>query len=324
LGGFGEDGHRLGVGDSAVATVVLCFVEGFVGSAEKRQRSGVGNIVGAGGADASCDVEAADGGIESAPANEVDDALGVFGGAGSIATGQNGEKFFAAVASDTVIGAASAGETKGELADDLIADGVAVGIVDGFEVIDIEDHDTDGRVLALGAGKLAAEHIVDGGAIQDAGESIVSGGELEAFAGFEEIILEFEDAEADAETGAELACVQGLGKVIVGSGVEAANDIFFIAAAGDENEIGVGSRDALANHVADFRAIVTGHHPIEDSNARRIVRIQDFPGCFAVFGDDEGVAILSEIELKETASDRVVIGDENLHRFCPSGQRASS
>lgn len=76
--------------------------------------------------------------------------------------------------------------------------------------------------------------------------------------------------------------------------------------------------------MADFRPIVAGHHPIENGDAGRIRGIQDIPGGFAILGDEEGVAILSQIELEETAGDRIVIRDENLHRFCTSGQRASS
>lgn len=84
-GGFGEYGYGLGVGDGAVAAGVLGFVESFVRGAEERERSGVWDIGGAGGTDAGGDVKAANAGIESAPANEIDDALGVFGDARGIA-----------------------------------------------------------------------------------------------------------------------------------------------------------------------------------------------------------------------------------------------
>lgn len=94
---------------------------------------------------------------------------------------------------------------------------MAVGIVDRLEVIDIENHDAEGRALALGTGELAAEHIVDRRAVEQFSERVVGGSILQTLASFEEIVLKLKDPKADAEARAKLSGVDRLGEVIVGA-----------------------------------------------------------------------------------------------------------
>ena len=99
-----------------------------------------------------------------------------------VGLGQDQHEFLAAVAADQVAGAEVLGDRLGDAAQDDVARGVAVRVVDGLEVVDVDERDAQrplvaGRALDLGEERgeerLAvgdAGQAVDGGAVVGVGE----------------------------------------------------------------------------------------------------------------------------------------------------------
>ena len=60
----------------------------------------------------------------------------------------------------------------GELGEDLVADAVAVDVVDALEVVDVEHHDADGLVRRGRVRELAAEPLVEVAVVEEAGQRV--------------------------------------------------------------------------------------------------------------------------------------------------------
>ena len=84
-------------------------------------------------------------------------------------------EFVATRPGQRVGGADRGGDPLCDSAQQLIADGVAQGVVDVLEAIEIEQQDRNHAALAAGAGQLLAEPIVQQGPVGQAGEPIVQG-----------------------------------------------------------------------------------------------------------------------------------------------------
>jgi hypothetical protein len=130
-------------GDDAVAALALGGVEGAIGGVDEGAR--VDALVGAVGADAEADgdghgsVLVGDGSAEVV--GEV--SRDVF-----VHVGEEHAELFAAVAADEV-GAAYVGlEGLADVRQDVVAGGVAVGVVDLLEVIDVGEHEREGAAAA--------------------------------------------------------------------------------------------------------------------------------------------------------------------------------
>ena len=84
-------------------------------------------------------------------------------------------EFVAAQPGQRVGGADRGGDPLCDSAQQLVADGVAQGVVDVPEAIEVEQQDRNHAALAAGAGQLLAEPIVQQGPVGQAGEPIVQG-----------------------------------------------------------------------------------------------------------------------------------------------------
>ena len=84
-------------------------------------------------------------------------------------------EFVATQPGQRVGGADRGGDPLGDSAQQLIADGVAQGVVDVLEAVEIEQQDRNHAALAASTGQLLAEPIVQQGAVGQAGEPIVQG-----------------------------------------------------------------------------------------------------------------------------------------------------
>lgn len=91
---------------------------------------------------------------------------------------KNDDELFAAVAADGVALAEGFEKDGTKFAKDYITGSVAVVVVQGFEMIDIDDGHGELLTVAAGAGKFDGETVVDIATIEKAGEGI-AGGELE-------------------------------------------------------------------------------------------------------------------------------------------------
>ena len=97
----------------------------------------------------------------------------------------------------------------------------------------------------------------------------------ERFAGFQQFLLEVEDAASGAQADAQFVGVEGLGEVIVGAGVHAFDQVLRFGAGGEQQDVDVGFAVGAADAAADFDAIHAGHHPIQDGQAGGIFGLQD-------------------------------------------------
>lgn len=223
-------------GLDAVAAVVFGAVESFVGGAEDEVGIGAGAETGVAEAGRDGEDQVADDDRFSGnlPAN-------VFGQRSEFVkrAGGDQQELLSAVAADRVQGREGLFDPPGGGNEYGIADSVAVGVVDELEPIEIENDDTDRTTRGAGQFHAIGEELADVGAVFEAGESVVGGLLPELFAGVEEFVLQFDDAPASAETDAELLLIEGLDDIVVGTGIHSFNDILFLGAAGEEEDVGV-------------------------------------------------------------------------------------
>ncbi len=77
-----------------------------------------------------------------------------------------------APATDDVAGPYVLVETAHELAQDVVARGVAMGVVDPLEPVEVDDEERRGTIAVQHAGVVALQDGLEGGAVQRAGERI--------------------------------------------------------------------------------------------------------------------------------------------------------
>ncbi len=100
------------------------------------------------------------------------DMLGI-GGIGQ--RGEDGGEFIAAHAGQRIGGAQAALQARRQLAEQFVAVGVAVGVVDKFEAVDVDEQNGQGIGGARRGGEGELQPIVEQSAIGKAGEGIVVG-----------------------------------------------------------------------------------------------------------------------------------------------------
>ena len=95
--------------------------------------------------------------------------------AGSVGGRKDDQEFLTAIAPERVVGTYAALDALGGFGEDSVTSEMAMGIVDVFEVIDIEQDDREGVAFARLAGAFAAKCVEAHAAVGDAGESVVRG-----------------------------------------------------------------------------------------------------------------------------------------------------
>ena len=187
-----SDGGGHGEGFDAVAAVLLGEVEGFVGGFDELLGRRV--VEGLAGGDADADGQG-DGGVRDGGhgfGEGFHHALGHDVCAGQVGFSEQDGELLTAVADDEVAGAMEpGGQRVGGVLEALVADEVAVGVVEELEVIAIRDEQGEGAAGAMGAAPLMLEAHVEAAAVGDAGEAVLHGELLEAVAGVFELELAF-------------------------------------------------------------------------------------------------------------------------------------
>ncbi|MNS90813.1 hypothetical protein D3C72_1248780 [compost metagenome] len=87
---------------------------------------------------------------------------------------QHHQEFFAAIAEHEIAGTARLMHHLGKLAQHLVAAGMAMRIVDGLEVVDVQQQHGKARTLAPGNGDLAADHRRQEAPVQHIGQRIAA------------------------------------------------------------------------------------------------------------------------------------------------------
>lgn len=104
-------------------------------------------------------------------------------GVGGGATGEDYEEFLSAKAAYEIVGTHGFNRPVGDLDQDLIANGMAVLVIDVFEEVQVSEQDCSAAVFARTAGEFTAQHFQDGPAVEQGCEGIVVGLEGELIAG---------------------------------------------------------------------------------------------------------------------------------------------
>ena len=114
-----------------------------------------------------------------------------------------------------------------------------------------------------------------------------------------------------AQAGEEFFEGKGLGEVVVGAGVEAADEVGD-GVLGSEHEQGRG--DVLgAQALGDLVAVERGHHDVEDDDIEFVVA-GEFEAFVAIARADDRVALFRESFAKQLDHAGLVFDDEQLHR----------
>ena len=157
-----------------VATVVFCVVEGTIGAFVQRVNGFVHHRCAGGNTDAGGHIEAASGGVDGSGTDHLavpvacsDDFLGVR------RRKQHGE-LLAPHPGNEFVRTAPFLEATADLDQYLVADGVPIGVVDGFEVVEVEDHDAEPSAERSSAvtGDDRFDLLVEGAAVGQSGERV--------------------------------------------------------------------------------------------------------------------------------------------------------
>lgn len=75
------------------------------------------------------------------------------------------DELFPTPAADQIRGAAHLEQVPAQLAEYAVADGMAMGVVDALEMVDVDQDYRKRRAIALRSGDLLGEELVDAGAV---------------------------------------------------------------------------------------------------------------------------------------------------------------
>ena len=84
--------------------------------------------------------------------------------------GQDEEELVAAIAAEVVAPAEMGGDGFGDIAEGCIAGCVALNVIDGFEVVDVDEGDGESMFAALDVLEFGGEFDLDAAAVEGAGE----------------------------------------------------------------------------------------------------------------------------------------------------------
>jgi len=163
----------LGRSDDAVASFALRAEKALVGDAENSFLGlPVLRIAGDAGADGDDDGMRGRGKIQRSGGNAGAEGFEFAVSGIGAGFGHDDDELFATEAADGIALAEGIAERGAEGAEDAVASGVAVSVVEGLEVIDVNDGDREVFAIAAGAAEFGAEAAIDVTAIEQAGENV--------------------------------------------------------------------------------------------------------------------------------------------------------
>ncbi len=161
---------------------------------------------------------------EAEGAELVEDAREDRGGGGGRLAGEDDHEFLATPAAAQVFEAEARVEQAPQRDEDLVADEVSVRVVDALEAVDVEDGERQDERVPAGLGETAGERVEESPAREQACERVALG----------HLAHEPPAVEAHAHAREHLLGHQGLGEVVVGTGLEGGDAALQVGATGDE------------------------------------------------------------------------------------------
>ncbi len=294
--------HGVGEIAAVVAPFLLGLVQGDVGVAQ--QRADVVHVGRAGGdADADRDRGLAAGQVERLPQGRAD-LVGDLAGLWQLGRQQQRE-FIVAQAADGGRRRRQLAQPPGELAQQGVAGGVALGVVDGGETVQVDQQ--QGAGARPGRRQLRHHGLREQLAVRQAGQVVVAGHAqpVVAAAGVEQPHLQH-----IADAREQLVVVVGLAQEVLGAGLERAQLVVRLGGHHQHRQVLLGLD--LAQAVEHFEAVHAGHVQVQHD---QVVVVQAVHGGHRrrVAGTaDVGVAGAGQHMFEQGQIDRLVVDQQDL------------
>ena len=172
--GYGSGRDRL---FDPVSAVAFGFVERSVGKAQ--QQFGVSCGLRDRDSHTHTDLNGSEGRGDWLARNQFADLIGAAKRGGKITTGYNQQELFSAVTADAIVLAQAGGESLCDLPEDVVSSLVTELIIHLFEMIDIDQNNSERGNVTPGAGKLALHKSEDLSAIPCSGKKIMARREVQ-------------------------------------------------------------------------------------------------------------------------------------------------
>ena len=88
--------------------------------------------------------------------------------------------------------------------------------------------------------------------------------QAELLLGFQLFVLERQDAPARPQPGAQFVSVEGLGEIVVRTGLQSPNQILFVILGGYQQDVLVRRAGAFPNQATQVNAVQVRHDPVQD------------------------------------------------------------
>ena len=235
------------------------------------------------------------------------------GRVGGVGRGEENAELLPAITGCDVVLAEAGPDRLGHGPEGLVALRVAVGVVVGLELIDVQEDESERE---MGAGRELDVPLTSSSSkrrrlLRPVNESVMASAASLTFLAFK-LRMNGENAAGDLQASGELLGVGWLGEEIVGPGTKPLNAIAPGSPGGQEDEVNIAAKVGLSDPSAERRAVEPRHHPVRDDDRR--VAFGDGPPCGLAVGRDlDLVAHPFERTADDHRHHELVFGDEDLH-----------
>src|ERR1700734_3341825 len=165
----------------------------------------------------------------------------------------------------------------------MIPGQMPIRVVYLLEVIEVEHDDTDGGAGACCDFIFAMQEIENCSPISGSRKAILCCLHLECMPGFQLFVLEGQDSSSGAQPGAQFLPVEGLGEVVVRTGLQPPDQILFVILGRYQQDVLIRGAVPFPNQATQVNAVQAGHDPVEDQQMGWAYLLQDLPCLCAVF-----------------------------------------
>ena len=163
-----------------------------------------------------------------------------------------------------------------------VAGQMAAGIVDLFEAVEVRQQHGKRLALPAAARQFIVQDLQNRRPIVQPGKRIVSGLDPQRFARFQQRFLQIENPPSGAQPYPQFVVAERLGEVIVGARIHALHQVLRVGPRGQQHDVNVRLASRAAHPAADLHSVQPRHHPIQNRQPRRVLRLQDLPGFLPV------------------------------------------
>jgi hypothetical protein len=154
--------------------------------------------------------------------------------------------------------------------------------------------------------------------IDQSRQAIVCRLHAQRFTGVHQLLVQFENAVARAQPDTRLVRMEWLREIVVGARIHTVYQVLSRRAGGQQDHVDVRLARCRANALADFDPVEPEHHPVQDGEPRRVLRLQDVPRLQTVARHHRVVSPFRQHGAQYGMKYRIVFSREN---FQPAGDR---